>query len=109
MKQITPEVTPITSESQLETQLEISREMLKEVYNENDKLRLANFELQRQLHKHTRHFAAIAVEAMTRVLVVASVFGLLASFLRPEQLENAVFFGSILGLGLYFAGYEIDI
>ena len=109
MKQINVDVTPKTPESYLEVQLSVTKKMLEESKFENNRLLATNFKLQQELNRHRKHFAAIAVEAVTRVLAVSSFFGLMASFVKPEQIESVVFFGSILGLALYFSGYEVDV
>jgi|GEM_PF-5795202 hypothetical protein len=83
-------------------ELQIARAMIEDLRDMNQVLTRQNHQLYDEIRKNNRHPAAIALSIAIRVIFVSSFLGVLAAFIRPQQLPNVLILGGWLGAAVYF-------
>ncbi|MFP5274084.1 hypothetical protein [Coleofasciculus sp.] len=92
----------IPSKLDTEARLKIAQKIIDDLREENNRLIRRNHELQVKIDRDNRNPFAIAAEISTRAIFVSSFLGVLAAFIRPEQLPNVLILGGWLGMSLWF-------
>ena len=77
-------------------ELQIARAMIEDLRDMNQVLTRQNHQLSCEIRKNNRHPAAIVLSLAIRVIFVSSLLGVLAAFIRPQQLPNVLILGGWL-------------
>lgn len=68
----------------------------------NAELSAQNLLLKKRIERLNSHPAIIATRSIAKTLLCASIFGLLATFIRPDQRIPAIGLGAIFGMSINF-------